>query len=47
MQESAIDLLINSDPPIPPMTIEAWLILLLMFGLVAWGFWAERRDLRK
>jgi hypothetical protein len=30
MEEQAIDFLMSSDPPIPPMTIEAWLILAVM-----------------
>lgn len=42
IEESVIDLLINSEPKIAPMTIEAWLILAVMLGRVAWGFLAER-----
>ncbi|MBN8563533.1 MAG: hypothetical protein J0L70_23625 [Leptolyngbya sp. UWPOB_LEPTO1] len=38
------DLVMNFEPTSAPMTIAAWLILVLMLGLVDWGFWAERRD---
>ncbi|MBD1822880.1 hypothetical protein H6F51_10300 [Cyanobacteria bacterium FACHB-DQ100] len=38
MEESLVNLMLNSEPAIAPMTITAWLILALMFGLVAWGF---------
>ncbi|MBD1825656.1 hypothetical protein H6F51_24625 [Cyanobacteria bacterium FACHB-DQ100] len=34
-----IDFLMNSEPAIVPMTIEAWVILAFMLGLVAWGLW--------
>ncbi|WP_277881571.1 hypothetical protein [Leptolyngbya sp. FACHB-17] len=44
MEETALDLMLSSEPPIPPMTLEAWLILAFMLGLVAWGLLAERRD---
>ncbi|MBD1848143.1 hypothetical protein H6F89_33280 [Cyanobacteria bacterium FACHB-63] len=44
MEETALDLMLNSDSPIPPMTIEAWLILAFQVGLVAWGLMGERRD---
>ncbi|MEP0983502.1 hypothetical protein [Leptolyngbya sp. FACHB-17] len=39
-----IDFLMNSEPAIAPMTIEAWLILAFQVGLVAWGLMGERRD---
>ncbi|MBD1825061.1 hypothetical protein H6F51_21575 [Cyanobacteria bacterium FACHB-DQ100] len=42
--EETIDFVLNSEPAIAPMTIEAWLILAFMLTLVAWGLMGERRD---
>lgn len=44
MEETPLDLMLSSDPAITPMPIEAWIVLLLMLALVAWGFLSERRD---
>ncbi|MBD2079417.1 hypothetical protein [Leptolyngbya sp. FACHB-17] len=44
MEETALDLMLNSEPAIAPMTIAVWLILAFQVGLVAWGLMAERRD---
>jgi hypothetical protein len=44
MEETALDLMLNSDSPISPMQIEAWLLLAFMLGLVVWGLMGERHD---
>ncbi|MBD1848189.1 hypothetical protein H6F89_33530 [Cyanobacteria bacterium FACHB-63] len=44
MEETALDLMLSSEPPIPPITIEAWIILMFMAALVAWGLWSERQE---
>jgi hypothetical protein len=44
MEETALDLMLNSDSPISPMTIKSLLLLAFMLGLVVWGVWVERRD---
>ncbi|MBW4525393.1 MAG: hypothetical protein KME18_09400 [Phormidium tanganyikae FI6-MK23] len=43
MEETALDFLMNSEPAIAPMTIEAWAVLIFMAALVAWGLWSERQ----
>ncbi|MBD1825051.1 hypothetical protein H6F51_21520 [Cyanobacteria bacterium FACHB-DQ100] len=45
MEETALDLMLNSEPPISPMTIEAWLLLAFMLGLGGQGLLSEQRDL--
>ncbi|MBD1842916.1 hypothetical protein H6F89_05725 [Cyanobacteria bacterium FACHB-63] len=44
MAMGEIELLMNPEPAIAPMTIGAWLILAFQVGLVAWGLMGERRD---
>lgn len=44
MEESPVNLMLNSESSIVLMMIDAWVIPAVMLELVAWGFLAERRN---
>ena len=42
MDESPLDLILNSDPGVSLMPPLAWLVLALIVGLIVWGVWGEK-----